>query len=179
MATKKVSADKVLKEKSKVVGSYLNATDGVDVFTLTQILKKKTQLEELKKAVKEFEAEYNGLRDEIVGQIEQIETSKYDTVDVVLDNMRAKKYPRNSKAGKVDEEKTMEFARKKKIIGRLYEKKLVLNEEKLVELLEDGTITQNEFIKISIQAISPVLEVSYVDEKEGENTPSVDEVKLA
>lgn len=179
MATKKVSVEQQLKEKTKVVGEYINTTEGVDKFTLIQILKKKAQLDELKAVVKEMESEYNNLRDEIVGQIEGIQTSKYDTVDVMIDNMRARKHPRNSKAGKISESELMELARKKKIIGQLYEKKLVLNEEKLVELLDNGTITQDEFIAISIQAITPVLEVSYVDEKVKPITTENTDEKLA
>ena len=162
---KKQSADKVLKEKSKIGGSYINATEGVDTFTLTQILRKKTQLEELKKAVKELETEYNQLRDEIVSQIESIQTSKYDTVDVVMDNMRVRKYPKNTKAGQIKEDEMKQLAKDKKLIGKLYEKKLVLDQEKLVKALEEGLITEKEFVSVTVQAISPVLEVSYVDEK--------------
>lgn len=163
---KKVSAEKVLKEKSKVVGGYVKLEgDALDKFTLNQILKKKTQIDELKSILKDLENTYDKLRDELKEQIESVENDKYDTVEYVEDGMRAFKYPRNSKAGKIDSEKMMELARQKKIIGKLYEKKLVLNEDKLVSLIEEGIITDAEFISVSIQAISPVIEVSYVDEK--------------
>ena len=160
LTSKKTDSAK-LKELSKIEGKHINISQGIEKETLTLALKKKTQMEELERELKELEKGYQTLRDAILFQIEGIQESEYDTVEYVNDGQRAFKYPKNSKSGQVDEKKLEELARKKKVYSRVFKEVKVINDAELLKLLQDGTITPDEYRSVTIQKISPVLELKY------------------
>jgi hypothetical protein len=166
-APKKTSTQK-LKELSKIEGKHINVSQGIDTEILTLAIKKKAQIEELERELKDLEKSYQGLRGEILTQIEGIEESKYDTVEYVNDGQRAFKYPRNSKSGQLDEQKLETLARKKKAYSKVFKKvtTTVVDEDALLTLLQNGTFTTDEYKSVTVQKISPVLEIKAVNESE-------------
>jgi hypothetical protein len=152
-----------LKELSKKSGQHINVTTGIDDETLTNALKKKVQMEQLERELKELDSQYQGLRDELLQQVSLIQTSELDSVEYVGDGKRLYKYPKNSKSGKYNEHELKELAKKKKVYGKIFKKTVVVDETELIKALQQGKITAEEFREITIQQISPVLEIKFVD----------------
>jgi hypothetical protein len=161
-----------LKELSKIEGRYIHTTEGIDRATLTLALQVKAQKELLEGQLKELDNRYQMLRDELLSQIEGIETSPYDTVEYVNDGQRAFKYPKNSQAGKIDEVKLEVLAKSKRVMSKVFKKVRVVNEVELLKLLDNGKITLDEYRAITIQKISPVLEIKKVAEQIETDTES-------
>jgi hypothetical protein len=151
-----------LKELSKIEGQHLNVSEGIDNVTLTLALKKKTQMEELERQLKELETQYQALRNELLGQVESIENSEYDSIEYVNNGQRLYKYPKNSKAGKLDEQKLTDLARAKKLYSKIFKKVVVVDESALIKALQQGKISADEFRSVTLQQISPVIEIKYV-----------------
>jgi restriction endonuclease S subunit len=154
-----------LKELSKIEGQHINITSEIDVFTLTQALRVKAQMEQLESALKELEKQYQPLRDELLLQVEQVQGSEYDSVEYINEGKRLYKYPKNSKSGKYDERKLAELTKKKKIYSKIFKKVVQVDESELIKSLQSGKISADEFRAISIQMISPVIEIKQVVEQ--------------
>ena len=163
LMSKKSDSSK-LKELSKKEGQHLNVNDGIDEMTITLALKKKTQMEELERELKQLDSEYQKLRDELLSQVETIQDSEYDTVEYTNNGKRLFKYPKNTKSGKYDEKQLAELAKKRKIYSKIFKKVVTVDEGALIKALQEKKITAEEFRAISIQQISPVLELKYVNE---------------
>lgn len=163
-----------LKELSKLEGQHINITSGIDIFTLTQALRVKAQMEQLESTLKELEKQYQPLRDELLGQVEQVQNSEYDSVEYVNDGKRLYKYPKNSKSGKYDESKLADLARNKKIYSKIFKKVVQVDESALIKALQQGKITPDEFRAITIQMISPVIEIKTVAEQPVETSNNDD-----
>jgi hypothetical protein len=163
LASKKTPSQQ-LKELSKIEGKYLHVSEGIDKATLTLALQVKSQMEQLEGQLKELDNRYQSLRDELLAQIEGIETSVYDTVEYNNEGQRAFKYPKNSKSGQVDEQKLETLAKQKRVLSKVFKKVRVINEVELLKLLQSGKITVDEYRAVTIQKISPVLEIKKVAE---------------
>lgn len=161
-----------LKELSKVEGRYIHTTEGIDKATLTLALQVKAQKELLEGQLKELENRYQSLRDELLAQIDDVQTSENDTVEYVNDGQRAFKYPKNSQAGKIDEVKLEVLAKSKRVMSKVFKKVRVVNEVELLKLLQSGKITIDEYRAVTIQKISPVLEIKKVAEQVDIDTES-------
>ncbi len=162
----KTSASAKLKKLAKTnkSGKFLNVSTGVSDVTLSKALKAQTNLSELKDKVKELESLLKEYKDQIKGQIAQIETSDEDDVVYTNNGMRAYKYPKNELVGKVDELELEKLARKRKIYKKVFKTIRVVDEEGLVEVLKNNKITTDEFYKISLTDNTPILEISHVQE---------------
>jgi hypothetical protein len=158
LTSKKTTSAK-LKELSKMQGLHINITEGVDKDNLTLALKKKAQIEELERQLKELEKQYQPLRDAILNDIEAIQTSEYDNVEYTAEGQRAFKYPKNSKSGQVDEAKLEELGKQKRVLGKVFKMVRVVDEDNLIKLLQTGKITADEYRAVTLQKISPVLEI--------------------
>ncbi len=164
--TSKKTPSQKLKDLSKIEGKHINVSQGINDETLALAIKKKAQIEELERDLKELEKGYQSLRNDLLAQIEGIQDSEYDTVEYVNDGKRAFKYPKNSKSGQVDEAKLTELAKKKRITSKVFKTVKVVNEDALINLIHAGKITADEYRAVTIQKISPVLEIKVVSESE-------------
>ena len=164
-----------LKELSKIDGQHINITSGIDIFTLTQALRVKAQMEQLESTLKDLEKQYQPLRDELLSQVEQSQNSEYDSVEYINEGKRLYKYPKNTKSGKYDEKKLEVIARKKKIYKQIFKTEIVVNESALIKALQEGKITPDEFRAITIQMISPVIEIKTVAEQPVETSNNNDD----
>jgi hypothetical protein len=152
-----------LKELSKKAGQHINVTTGIDDEVLILALKKKVQMEQLERELKELDSSYQGLRDQLLQQVSLIQTSELDSVEYVNQGKRLYKYPKNTKSGKYNEKELAELAKKRKVYSKIFKKVVTVDEAELIKAMQQGKITAEEFRAITIQQISPVLEIKHVD----------------
>lgn len=175
LASKRKSGLK-MKDLSKLEGQHINVSSGVTHSDVHDAVTIKANIEELKRRVKELEALLEPLHDSISGELQQLQTSPLDSVEYVNSGLRAYLYPKNTKSGQVDIKAYQKLAKEKGLTKELVVKVPAVNEDGLILAMQRGDITHEEFLSVSLQAPTYVLEMKAVKEEDGTTTSSATDV---
>lgn len=114
----------------------------LDIVTLRKAVNLKNEIDILESQLKALQEQYKPLRDEI---LESLPGDEKDKVEVIIDGIQIKKYAQVRNAGKLDHEKALELARKKKILQKVTKVTRVIDEDLLLLAISEGKITYDEF----------------------------------
>lgn len=154
----KANIKKLLKGDVKL---YKSVPEGVlNPETVKKAAKIKGQIDILESQIASLQVEYAPLRNEI---LEALPGDKKDKVEVVVDGIQIKKHAQIKGAGKINEEKLMELARKKKILSKVTKKVRVIDEDALMLAIADGLITYDEYKECLSEGT--VVEVLKIEQK--------------
>lgn len=149
-------ASKALKEVKENIQKLLdgrktsfNVYDEVDteklsIATLKEATKTKAEIDALVSKVTILQAKYKPLREEILASLPG---TKNDKVEVTIENIHLKKYPQIKGAGKLEEDKFLELAKKKKILQKVTKHIRVIDQDSVMAALAEGLITYDEYIE--------------------------------
>lgn len=154
------SVEEKLKILSKIKGDKIEQAN-VDIDDVKEFARIKAERDIALANLKKIGDEYEAARQKIISQLPGFET---DVVDIVIAGVRIHKFPRNTAAGKLDEEKVLELARKKKILGKVAPFVRKINSKALIEAIAEEKVTYDEYLECTKQNIVPVVEIELVQE---------------
>lgn len=149
---------KKLKELAKITGDYIT-TVTIDRRKLRKAAQIRLQMDSHFERAKQLEVEFKKLQAELGASLPGEEI---DTVEVVIDGIRLKKYPRNKLSGKLNEEKIFALAHEKGIFSEVTKPKVEIDEEGLLKALVTGKITFEEYQDCTLKEIIPVISIAYL-----------------
>lgn len=102
----------------------------------------KSKIEVMEQQLKVLYAEYDPIKESIIASLPG---TKEDQVEVMINGIQIKTWPTVRGAGVLDQEKAVELAKKKKILGKVSKKVTVVDENSLTAAVVEGIITENEY----------------------------------
>lgn len=141
----KENIQKLLDRRRSATATYEEVDlEVLDVETLKEATRVKAEIDALISKVTVLQAKYKPLREEI---LDSLPGDKEDKVEAVVDNIRIKKYTQIKGAGKVDTEKMLKLARKKKILQKVTKQVRVIDNDALMAALAEGLISYDEYVE--------------------------------
>ncbi|AEO93776.1 gp518 [Bacillus phage G] len=139
----KVNLTKML-EKRKVFKLFEKVEDKtINVKNLKEAAKIKSEIDVLSAKVSNLQAQYKPLREEILSSLPG---EPKDKVDLTIEGIHIKKYPKISGGNKIDQAAFLELARKKRILQMTTKKVTVVDEEAVLGAISQGYLTYEELL---------------------------------
>lgn len=110
--------------------------------TLNEAADLSAKIDVLESQLKALYAQYEPLRDEI---LDSLPGEDRDKVEVFIDGIQLKKYSQVRGGGKLNQEKALNLARNKKLIGMLTKKVVTVDEDMMAVAVAKGLITDKEY----------------------------------
>lgn len=139
----KVNLTKML-EKRKVFKLFEKVEDKtINVKNLKEAARIKSEIDVLSAKVSNLQAQYKPLREEILSSLPG---EPKDKVDLTIEGIHIKKYPKISGGNKIDQAAFLELARKKRILQMTTKKVTVVDEEAVLGAISQGYLTYEELL---------------------------------
>lgn len=162
------SVEEKLKILSKIKGERIDTAD-INPEDVKRMAELKSEMDSIQIKLKTMNEEYQTIRQQV---IDQLPGKEEDVVDVIIDGVRIHKYPRNTMAGKLLEDKVLELAKSKRLLGKFAPLKRVINKQAVIEALAEEKITYDEYLQCTTQNIVPVVDIEFLMIKSEEEQES-------
>ena len=159
------SVEEKLKILSKVKGETIESAN-IDPDDVRNFVRLKAERDAAIATLEKAGKLYEEARQKI---IKQLPGTEKDIVDVTIEGFRIHKYPRNTAAGKLNEEKVLQLAKKKKLLGKIAPMVRKVNKQALIEAIANNKISYEEYLDCTTQNIVPVIEIEIIHPLEQNN----------